>query len=86
MDVSTVITEILDEIEKLASQNNAIEVINIKVKFGALTDILPDEFRDQFADASAGTIADGADIDIEISDDRDDPEAQSIILQDVELA
>jgi hydrogenase nickel incorporation protein HypA/HybF len=85
MDIERVITDLLREIENMASINNAIEVINVKIKLGALTDLMPDDFKDQFTEAAGGTIADGANVEVELSDGIDDPDAQTAVLEDVAL-
>ncbi len=44
-----------------------------------------DHFREHFAQASKGTIADGASLEIEVSTDIGDANAQELFLQSIEV-
>lgn len=83
MHETALIANLLKRIEEVARENDAIKVVGVKVKLGALSEISPEHFRDHFVTESEGTIADGAELEIDISDDINDPDALSIVLEDV---
>ena len=55
------------------------------VRIGPMSHMTPAHFVEHFADATRGTVAEGARCDVEPIDPRD-PLAQSIVLESVELA
>jgi hydrogenase nickel incorporation protein HypA/HybF len=57
----------------------------VKVKLGALAHISEEHFREHFEQAAAGTPAEGARLDIDVSADESDPHAQDILLQSVDV-
>ena len=46
----------------------------------------PDHFREHYDESSNGTTAEGAELKIELSEDINDPNAQEILLRDIEVA
>ena len=82
----SLMADLLRKIEQLAKDAEADKVTNVKVKLGALSHITPDHFREHFGEAIVGTIADGATLDVEQSDDQDDPNAQDVLLESVDIA
>ena len=63
-------------------------VTRVRVRLGALSHFTPGHFREHFADASRGTVAEGAEVEATLSADPTEREAQGVVLQsiDVELA
>jgi hydrogenase maturation protease len=85
MDQDAKIEELIFKIEQHVEENEAIKAVEVRLKIGALVDIDVDEFRDDFAHALFGTVADGARIDIDLAKDPNDPDAEEIILTHVEV-
>jgi hydrogenase nickel incorporation protein HypA/HybF len=83
MHETALIANLIKKIDQIARANDAKKVIGVKVKLGALSEISPGHFREHFVAESPGTIAEGASLEIEVSDDINDPEALSIVLKDV---
>ena len=52
---------------------------------GALSHMSRGHFAEHFEQAAAGTIAEGAELDVTVSDDLADPRAQDIVLESVEV-
>ena len=73
------------QIEEIARTENAEKVTCVRVKLGALSHISPDHFRDHFRNETGGTIAEGAELQIEVQDDIYDPMAQEIILDSIDV-
>lgn len=80
----SLINSLMRKIGDIARQNGAAKVSGVKVKLGALAHISADHFREHFEHAAAGTVAEGARLEIELGRD-DDPQAQDIILQNVSV-
>lgn len=82
----SLMADLLRKIEQLAKDAKTDKVTGVKVKLGALSHITPDHFREHFEAAIVGTIAEGATLDVEQSDDQGDPNAQDILLESVDIA
>lgn len=82
----SLMADLLRKIEQLAKDANADKVSAVKVKLGALSHITPDHFREHFEQAIVGTVAQGAVLDVEQSEDKHDPNAQDILLESVDIA
>ena len=72
--------------EHVAAENDATRVVRIKVRLGALSHFTPEHFLEHWQDATAGTIAEGSKVDAELSEDLTDPNAQGVVLEDIEIA
>lgn len=77
--------DLLRQIEAIARAQQVAKVVGVKVKLGALAHISAEHFREHFVEAAAGTVADGARLDIEELTDETDPHAQDIWLESVEV-
>ena len=82
----SLIKDLLGKITAIAKENGSDKVIGVKVKLGAMAHISPDHFREHFDHEVAGTVAEGARLEIEVLQDRFDRHAQEIILDSVEVA
>ncbi len=61
-------------------------VIRVSVWLGALSHMSPAHFRDHFEAAAKDSVAEGAALSIETSDDVGHERAQDVLLKNVELA
>lgn len=82
----SLMNDLLRKIESIASENGATQVVGVKVRLGALSHISPEHFREHFDHAIEGTVAAGASLQVETAGDINDPLAQEIVLESVELA
>ena len=80
MHESRVVTDILSEIERVASQNGVEHMDVVRIEIGALSHITPDGFSGHFELVADGTVAEGAHLDVTKSKDREAPNAQSVRL------
>jgi hydrogenase nickel incorporation protein HypA/HybF len=78
----SLIKDLLRKIQSIAGCN---KVVSVKVTLGALAHISAEHFREHFVEAAAGTIAEGARLEIEQLTDETDPRAQDVLLDSVEL-
>jgi hydrogenase nickel incorporation protein HypA/HybF len=60
-------------------------VTRIRVRLGALSHFTPGHFREHFADASRGSVAEGADVEATLSEDPTEPEAQGVVLESIDV-
>jgi hydrogenase nickel incorporation protein HypA/HybF len=77
--------DLMREIDAVARADGAIRVTRVSVRLGALSHFTPEHFREHFADASRGTLADGAAVDAVLEDDLHDPRAAGVVLDSVEV-
>ena len=82
----SLMADLLRKIEQLAINSDASKVTVVRVKLGALSHITPNHFREHFEEAIIGTVAEGAELDVEQSQDEHDPNAQDILLESVDVA
>lgn len=82
----SLMADLLRKIEQLARDANADMVTGVKVKLGAHAHITPEHFRGHFEEATLGTVAEGAWLDVEQSEDQNDPNAQDILLESIDIA
>jgi len=82
---ASLIRDLMQKIVKLAAAEGAARVVRVDVWLGALSHLSADHFREHFAQAAGGTIAEGASLDVLVSTDIDDPDAQALLLRSVEV-
>lgn len=80
------INDLMRRIESAARENDATSIVAVRVRIGALAQISADHFREHFAEASQGTAAQNARLDIEVSSELGDPHACNILLESIEVA
>lgn len=85
MHEASLIAAMMAQIERLAVAENASRVVGVKVWLGALSHMSESHFIEHFRDASAATIAEGAALDITLSDDIHHPNAQDVVIESVEV-
>ena len=85
MHESGLIADLLEKIRELAAENSAVKVIAVEVSIGAMAGIGTEHFRQHFVIETQGTLAEGADLRIKMSDDLLAPDSHSVLLQSVEL-
>lgn len=86
MHEHSLMADLFRKIEDISRANGGKNMISVKVRLGALSHITPDHFEEHFIEFSRGTPAEGARLDIVQLDDMNDPNAQDILLDSVEIA
>jgi len=81
----SLMADLLKKIQLIARQEDARQVKRVMVTLGALAHISPGHFREHFEQGTRGTVAEGAHLDIEVSNDANDPHAQEIRLVSIEV-
>ncbi len=85
MHESSLTADLISTIEQIAEKNNSHRVIGVKIQLGALANISAEHFREHFEHGAAGSLAEDADLEIVVSEDIEDPNAQSVVLIDIDL-
>lgn len=85
MHETMMIADLLTKIQELASEAEAGRVTRVRVHIGALTGITKEHFREHWEMESPGTIAGGAVLEVKIIDDLNDPQAQHVILESIDV-
>lgn len=84
MHERSLLADLMRKLEDVARQHGASRITRVQVRLGALSHISPEHFREHFAEAARGTVAEGAVLDIQVSTDLSDPHAQDILIESVE--
>lgn len=85
MHESSLIANLLKKIETIALQQDAVRVTGVTVSLGALSHISAEHFREHFQNETIDSIAADAELDIELGEDIDDPNAQDVLLKSVNI-
>ena len=79
------LADLMFKISSIALEQRASKVIGVTVKLGALSHISPDHLREHFVQASRGTVAEGARLNIKVMTDVTDPQSQEVLLESIEV-
>ena len=85
MHETALVRDIIHRIEDLAQATDTRRVTGAKIWLGALSHLSADHFREHFAIEARDTCMDGASLDVEVSDNPDDPRAQHARLLSIDL-
>lgn len=77
--------DLMARIEAVAAAEGAARVTRVSVWLGALAHMSEAHFAEHFREGSAGTLADGAALDVTLSEDTTHPSAQDILLRSIEV-
>lgn len=85
MHEASLMISLMRQIRAVAEAEGASRVAGIKIWCGALSHMSRGHLAEHFKQVAAGTIAEGAELDVTVSDDLADPRATDIVLESVEL-
>jgi len=85
MHEAGLIRDLLHKISRLAADEGADRVTRVGVWLGALSHISAEHFREHFENETRGSVAEGAELEVEVSDDVGHPQAQSILLRSIDV-
>lgn len=85
MHETALVRDVVNRINQLANAAEASRIVSAKVWLGALSHLSAEHFREHFAIAATGSLASEAALEIEISDDPRDSNAQYVRLETVEI-
>jgi hydrogenase nickel incorporation protein HypA/HybF len=85
MHEAALMAELMRGIEAVARAEGARRVTGVSVWVGALSHMSESRLRADFARAAAGGPAEGARLEVVVSDRIDHPRAQDLVLEQVEV-
>lgn len=85
MHETGVVRNLVRRLEQAAREAGAERVSGALVWLGALSNISPEHFREHFDEEARGTLAEGAALEIQTSEDIKHPHAQDVMMQSVDL-
>jgi hydrogenase nickel incorporation protein HypA/HybF len=83
MHEASLMKTLMRRLDEIAAAEKAKRITGVAVWLGAMCHMSPTHFAEHFAESSAGTIAEGAKLDITLSDDTNDANAQEILVRNV---
>jgi len=84
MHEASLMNDLMHKIAGIAAREGVSQITKVDVWLGALSHMSPAHFREHFEDAARGSLAEGARLVIECSDDIHHPDAQTIVLRHIE--
>jgi hydrogenase nickel incorporation protein HypA/HybF len=85
MHEHSMMNDLMAKIKAVVKDNNAARAVSVEVWLGALSHMSPDHFTEHYEESAKGTVAEGAKLKITLSDDINDPNAQQILLSNIEV-
>lgn len=85
MHEASLMVGLMRRIREVADADGAQRVVGVSVRLGALSHMSAEHFAEHFELAAAGSIAEGASLTIELSEDTGAPWAQDILIESVEI-
>ena len=85
MHEASLINDLMRRVGDVAASKGATRVVGVDVWLGALSHFSPEHFREHFEESSRGTRAEGAELRVVLSEDIAHRDAQSVMLQSVEV-
>lgn len=85
MHETGIVRDLVRRMEAAARDAKAIRVTGVAVWLGALSQFSPEHFREHFVDESRGSLAEGAELSIEVSSDVAHPHAQDVMMHSLRL-
>jgi hydrogenase nickel incorporation protein HypA/HybF len=85
MHEASLMVGLMRSIGEICRQENAKRVVTVSIWLGALSHMSPEHFAEHFVEAAKGTIAEGAQLHTTVSDDFEHPDAQSLLLESIEV-
>lgn len=85
MHEASLMTGLIRQIEQIARAEQGQRIVGVSVRLGALCHMSAEHFAEHFRHASDNTIARGAELRVTLSEDTQDPNAQDILLEAIEV-
>lgn len=85
MHEASLIAGLMKRIDEIARAEGAKRVVGVSVWLGALSHMSKAHFAEHFDRAAAGTVAEGARLDVTVSADIGHKNAQDLMLNSVEV-
>jgi hydrogenase nickel incorporation protein HypA/HybF len=77
--------DLMNKIESILEEERATRVLKVRVKLGVLSHLDHEHFLEHFRQAAQGTAAQDAEVETERTHDLNNPNAQGILLESIEI-
>ncbi|MFH1699875.1 MAG: hydrogenase/urease maturation nickel metallochaperone HypA [Candidatus Zixiibacteriota bacterium] len=81
----SLLKDIFKKLKSISEEKGGASIKKVTIRLGALSHISSDHFSEHFYEAAKGTNAENAELEVINSEDINDPHAQDIILESVEI-
>lgn len=85
MHETGIVRDLVKRVEAVARNAGADRVSGVTVWLGALSQFSETHFREHFDDEAPGTMVEGAELTVEVSEDVSHPDAQAVIIRSVDV-
>lgn len=85
MHETGIVRDLVRRLQAAAVEAGATRISGAHVWLGALSQFSSEHFREHFEEESRGTLAEGAKLEIETSDDPLHPSAQHVMMRSIDL-
>ena len=85
MHESSMMNNLINQIIELANHEGGGRIVSVKVRFGALSGMSPEHFRQHFDAVADQSLGSGVVLHMESSQDIYDPNATAIVLDGIEI-
>ena len=85
MHEQALMRDLIRRVVGVAESEGASGVTKVSVRLGALSHFTPEHFERHFRDSARGTIAEGALVEAVLATSTNDPNAQGVVLESVEV-
>jgi len=85
MHEEAMLRDVVRKAEEVARRQSASRVTRVRLWVGARSHLAGPELKDRWAHAVSGTALSGADVEVEVSRDRSDPNADRLILRSLDV-
>jgi hydrogenase nickel incorporation protein HypA/HybF len=85
MHERALMAKLVEKVEDVGAANDGARVTHVVVRLGALSHFTVDHFREHFADAARGTLAEGARVEAVLEDDLTAAHAGDVLLESVDV-
>lgn len=83
MHERALMADVIRRVDQVAAANGAVRVTAVSVRLGALSHFTAAHFREHFAEAARGTVAEGAAVDAVVDDDISADNAAGVVVESV---
>jgi len=85
MHEEAILRDLIRKAEEVARREGGCRVTRIRLKVGARSHLAGPELEARWAHATAGTSLSAAKVELELSKDRSDPDAESVVLLSLDV-
>lgn len=85
MHEASLMRGLMKQVDEVARNENARRVVAVSVWLGALSHMTEEHFGEHFRQAAAGTMAEGARLEVFLSEDATHARAQDVLLESIEV-